>query len=98
MCTILVLFMCTTLVLFATHKLLQLGVTERGRSTERGCIQIFSYKQTNFSAPFIYNRTSLRLPLQLALRDGHMDCSWPLPRLLLVCTTVVHVLFVATPL
>ena len=26
-----------------------------------------------------------------------MYCSWPLPRILLVCTTLVFVLFVATP-
>ena len=43
---------------------------------------------------FIY--TSLRLPLQLALHEGHVYCLWPLPHLLLVCTTLVHVLFVAT--
>ena len=37
--------------------------------------------------------TSLHLPLRLALRE----CLWPLPCLLLVCTTLVCVLFVATP-
>ena len=42
--------------------------------------------------------TSLRLLLQLALHEGHMYCLWPLPRVLLVCTTLVRVLFVATPL
>ena len=40
--------------------------------------------------------TSLHLPLRLALREGHVYCLWPLPRLLLVCTTLVCVLFVAT--
>ena len=49
-----------------------------------------------FPAPLIY--TSLCLPLWLALREGHMHCLWPLPHLLLVCTTVLHVLFLATPL
>ena len=48
-------------------------------------LQIF----TNFSAPFVYGTTSLCLPLQEALREGHVH-------ILLVCTTLVGVLFVAT--
>ena len=35
------------------------------------------------------DKTSLRLPLRLALREGHAYCLWPLPRLLLyfsMCT------------
>ena len=39
---------------------------------------------------------SFRLLLRLALCEGHMYCLWPLPCLLLVCTTLVRVLFVAT--
>ena len=34
----------------------------------------------------------------LARHDGHVYCLWPLPRLLLVCTTLVRVVFVATPM
>ena len=48
------------------------------------------------SAPFIYSRTSLHLLLWLALCEGHVYCLWPLPCILLVCTTLVSVLFVAT--
>ena len=51
----------------------------------------------NILAPFIYSGNSLHLPLQLALCEGHMYCLCPLPHLLLVCTTLVFVLFVATP-
>ena len=40
--------------------------------------------------------TSLRLLLWLALCEGHVYCLWPLPCILLVCTTLVCVLFVAT--
>ena len=39
--------------------------------------------------------TSLCLLLQLGLHEGHVY--WPLPHLVLVCTTLVCVLFVATP-
>ena len=55
-------------------------------------------QQTNkfFPAPFIYSRTSLHLLLQPALHEGHVYCLWPLPCILLVCTTLVCVLFVAT--
>ena len=52
-------------------------------------------KQTNFIF-FGSFHTSLRLPLQLALLEGHMYCFWPLRHILLVCTTLVCVLFVAT--
>ena len=53
-------------------------------------------KQTNKffpPAPFI-----LPLPLlaTLASRATHVHCLWPLPCILLVCTTLVCVLFVAT--
>ena len=40
--------------------------------------------------------TSLHLPHWLALHEGHAYCLWPLPHILLVCTTFVCVLFVAT--
>ena len=33
----------------------------------------------------------------LALHEGHVYCLWPLPCILLVCTTLACVLFVATP-
>ena len=54
-------------------------------------------------APFFPKRgsfikASLRLPLRLALCEGHVHCLLPLPCLLLVCTTLVCVLFVATPM
>ena len=39
---------------------------------------------------------TLCLLLWLALREGHVYCLWPLPHLLLVCTSLVCVLFVAT--
>ena len=42
--------------------------------------------------------TSRCLPLRLALCEGRVYCLWPLPRVLLVCTTLVRVLVVATPL
>ena len=41
--------------------------------------------------------TSLCIPLWLAFREGSMSCLWPLPRLLLVCTNLICVLFVVTP-
>ena len=41
--------------------------------------------QTNLLAHLMH--TSLRLPLELALREGHMYCLWPLVHILLVCTT-----------
>ena len=47
--TILVLFVCTT----NSH----LGVIEKGWVTERGRLQ--TNKQTDFSAPFIYSRTTV---------------------------------------
>ena len=50
-------------------------------------------QQTNFFSSF---HTSLRLLLWLALHEGHVICLWPLPHLLLVCTTLVCVLFVAS--
>ena len=48
-----------------------------------------------FWAPLIYS-TSIRLPLWLALYEGHVYCLWPLPCLLLVCSTLVCVLFVTS--
>ena len=97
-CTILVVFMCTTLVLFMCTTLVLFVCTmdaEKGWVAETGHIQLFLVFY--FLAPFIYSRTSLRLPLWLALFEGHVYCLWPLPHVLFVCTTLVGVLFVATP-
>ena len=41
---------------------------------------------------YLVGLPSLCLLLQLALHEGHVYCLWPLPHLLLVCTTVVCVL------
>ena len=65
-------------------------VAEKGRVAERGRIQTYIL--------LYFFRLSLRLPPRIDLCEGHMYCLWPLPHLVLVCTAVVHVLFVATPL
>ena len=44
-----------------------------------------------FSAPLISSRI-------VALCEGHVYCLWPLPCILLVCTTSVCLLFVVTPM
>ena len=106
-----ILLVCTTLVYVCTHVLLlytvlvptlllfgSFSVLEERRVPGRLPLIGGRNKQTNFSAPFIYSRTSLHLLLQLALHEGHVYCLWPLPHIPLVCTTLVCVLFVATPM
>ena len=66
-----------------------------GRCKAPGSPRRRSY--TNVFILFGTFHTSLRLPLWLALCEGHMYCLRPLQNILLVCTTLVCVLFVATP-
>ena len=73
--------MCTTLVLFMCTTLVLFMCTT---NSHLGVAES-GYKQTN-----------KQQMLQLALHEGHVYCLWPLPHLLLVCTTVVCVLFVDT--
>ena len=84
MCTTLVLFVCLTIVLVCVVVYHTQMVAPGSHKSQNEVI----YK------PFYWLLSYL--PLRLELCERHVYCLWPLPRLLLVCTTLVCVLFVAS--